>query len=217
MEKEPSETKLSLILAAGELFAELGLEGVGIRTIAQKAGVNIAAVNYHFGSKENLYTETLKYAILHGGGMHPISLSKEGTHIKEPTDIAESLYRYIKKKFVSLFASGHSSWYSKLIIRSLLEPTPSFLSTIEQTFLPTMEALITIIQRSDPNMTKEKARLWAFSIEGEIAFYGICKVPILSILRKEEYDNEFIEVVADHVARSSLTALGLPQPKESEL
>ncbi|MGA1825597.1 MAG: CerR family C-terminal domain-containing protein [bacterium] len=217
MEKEPSETKLSLILAAGELFAELGLEGVGIRTIAKKAGVNIAAVNYHFGSKEHLYTETLKYAALHGGGIHPISLSKDGEDIQGPAEIAESLYTYIKEKFVSLFASGQSSWYSKLIIRSLLEPTPSLQSTVDQIFLPTMESLITIIQRADPNMTKEKARLWAFSIEGEIAFYGICKVPILLILRKKEYDNEFIDAAADHVARSSLTALGLPQPEESEL
>ena len=64
MNKEPTGTKLVLIRAAGELFATHGFEGTSIRAIAEKAGTNIAAINYHFGTKENLYAEAILYVVL---------------------------------------------------------------------------------------------------------------------------------------------------------
>ena len=64
MEVELAGTKLALINAAGELFADHGLEGTSVRAIAEKAGANVAAINYHFGSKENLYAEGLRYVVL---------------------------------------------------------------------------------------------------------------------------------------------------------
>jgi AcrR family transcriptional regulator len=49
--------KQRLIDAGERLFAEHGLNGVGIRTIAEAADVSLAALNYHFGEKENLLAE----------------------------------------------------------------------------------------------------------------------------------------------------------------
>ena len=49
------KTRRLLIDAATSLFAEHGFHGTPIRDIARMAGANVAAVNYHFGSKENLY------------------------------------------------------------------------------------------------------------------------------------------------------------------
>jgi AcrR family transcriptional regulator len=46
-----------LIDAGERLFAEHGWEGVGIRAIAAAADVSLAALNYHFGDKENLLAE----------------------------------------------------------------------------------------------------------------------------------------------------------------
>jgi AcrR family transcriptional regulator len=46
-----------LIDAAEQLFAEHGWNGVSIRTIAAAADVSLAALNYHFGLKENLLAE----------------------------------------------------------------------------------------------------------------------------------------------------------------
>ncbi|MFT8243077.1 TetR/AcrR family transcriptional regulator [Roseomonas sp. BN140053] len=43
-----------ILAAAAWLFAERGLAAVGLRAITAEAGVNLAAVNYHFGSKEGL-------------------------------------------------------------------------------------------------------------------------------------------------------------------
>lgn len=49
-----SDSKISLLKAAGSLFAERGIDGVSLREITQAAGANLAAVNYHFGSREGL-------------------------------------------------------------------------------------------------------------------------------------------------------------------
>lgn len=46
-----------LIEAAEQLFADRGWNGVSIRTIANAADVSLAALNYHFGEKENLLAE----------------------------------------------------------------------------------------------------------------------------------------------------------------
>ena len=67
MDREPKGTKLALILAAGELFAEHGLDGGSVRDIIEKADANIAAVSYHFGGKEGLFIEAVLHAFTHGG------------------------------------------------------------------------------------------------------------------------------------------------------
>lgn len=51
------QTKQNLLDAAQKLFAEHGFRRTSVRDIAKEAGSNVAAVNYHFGSKENLYRE----------------------------------------------------------------------------------------------------------------------------------------------------------------
>jgi AcrR family transcriptional regulator len=50
----PSGTKEVILDAAEALFAEEGIEGASLRAITARAGVNLAAVNYHFQSKEGL-------------------------------------------------------------------------------------------------------------------------------------------------------------------
>lgn len=52
-----SDTRERILAHAGPLFAVHGLEGLGIRRLARAAKVNLAAVNYHFGSKRALFRE----------------------------------------------------------------------------------------------------------------------------------------------------------------
>jgi TetR/AcrR family transcriptional regulator, regulator of cefoperazone and chloramphenicol sensitivity len=49
------ETRSRILEAALDLFAASGFEGAGTRTIAERAGVNLPAIQYYFGSKEGLY------------------------------------------------------------------------------------------------------------------------------------------------------------------
>ncbi|TAE77672.1 MAG: TetR family transcriptional regulator [Verrucomicrobia bacterium] len=47
-------TKQKLVEAAEALFADEGFDRVSVRDITTRAGANVAAVNYHFGSREGL-------------------------------------------------------------------------------------------------------------------------------------------------------------------
>ncbi|WP_313248497.1 TetR family transcriptional regulator [Stenotrophomonas acidaminiphila] len=53
-------TKDRILCAAEELFAQYGFAGTSLRQVTSHADVNIAAVNYHFGSKENLVNEVFR-------------------------------------------------------------------------------------------------------------------------------------------------------------
>ena len=54
----PSDrTRASILDAAERLYAERGFSDVTLRDIVAAAGVNLAAVNYHFGSKDELIAE----------------------------------------------------------------------------------------------------------------------------------------------------------------
>jgi AcrR family transcriptional regulator len=50
-------TRERILDAAKVMFAERGVEGVSLRELTMRAGVNIAAVHYHFGSKEGVLAE----------------------------------------------------------------------------------------------------------------------------------------------------------------
>src|SRR5438045_5245311 len=52
--KPQHETRTRILDAAEELFMLHGFEGTSMRLLTGKAGVNLAAVNYHFGSKDAL-------------------------------------------------------------------------------------------------------------------------------------------------------------------
>lgn len=60
---EPHPTRLRIMAAAEPLFARDGLAGVSLRQITSAAGVNLAAVNYHFYDKPTLYKELLVFRL----------------------------------------------------------------------------------------------------------------------------------------------------------
>lgn len=53
-------TKERILSAAETLFAQFGFAGTSLRQVTSRADVNLAAVNYHFGSKENLVNEVFR-------------------------------------------------------------------------------------------------------------------------------------------------------------
>jgi AcrR family transcriptional regulator len=55
----PAQERLRVV--AQRLFSEYGFNGVSLRAITDEAQVNIAAVNYYYGSKQNLYAEVVKH------------------------------------------------------------------------------------------------------------------------------------------------------------
>jgi len=62
--KTAPDTKEKILDAAETLFASKGFRGTTIRAITDKAGVNLAAANYHFGAKQSLLEEVIKRRII---------------------------------------------------------------------------------------------------------------------------------------------------------
>ena len=63
--KAAGDTRSRILDAAERLFMEHGFDGTSMRMITSQAGVNLAAVNYHFGTKELLIQEVFRRRLTH--------------------------------------------------------------------------------------------------------------------------------------------------------
>jgi len=203
-------TKLDLIIAAGELFADNGVEGTSVRAIAERCNANIAAINYHFGSKENLYTEVLRYVITQTHCSLAWELLKDETWFATPEKTAVAIWRLIKERFSHYLSTDRPSWFGRLLMLSLVYPTTSLEIVTREMMAPENEALTKFIQRCKPDLTSEQAQFWAFSLVGQIAFYVFAEAGILVALDRTAYDDAFLGKAEKHIGDLMLTALGLP-------
>ena len=62
-EKPGDPTRARILDAALDLFGERGLTGTTVRDIAARAKVNVAAISYHFGGKDELYRAVAEMVI----------------------------------------------------------------------------------------------------------------------------------------------------------
>jgi AcrR family transcriptional regulator len=63
LQERGEASRQRLIDAALEIFGEFGFDGSSTRMLADKAGANLAAIPYHFGSKEGLYRAAAEYIV----------------------------------------------------------------------------------------------------------------------------------------------------------
>src|SRR4051794_14021303 len=58
----PDDPRQRLLEAAGAIFAEKGKQLTTVRQIIERAGVNVAAVNYYYQDKDQLYVAAVRHA-----------------------------------------------------------------------------------------------------------------------------------------------------------
>jgi len=69
-------TRNQILASAWKLFSEKGFEDVSVRDVTNEAGVNLASVSYHFGSKDGLIQEVVK-KVLNPANQHRVDLLEE--------------------------------------------------------------------------------------------------------------------------------------------
>src|SRR5258705_1621443 len=106
------DKRAHIIDTALQLFSEKGFEGASIRDIAEKASVNVAMVNYYFGSKDKLFEKIVEYkSALTRGILDEILHNKNLSPIEK---IEMVIVAYIEKLFTH--RSFHRLIHQELII-----------------------------------------------------------------------------------------------------
>lgn len=129
-----------IIKAALYEFSANGFSGCSMQTIAQKAGVNSASIHYHFKTKENLYTETLKSAFPIDYG--PI-LEKITTRFElEPEQKLMAIF-YVFRSFQRKFSEPE---LPRLISWELARQDKNLKEILQSTEIPFIKAFTQVIQ-----------------------------------------------------------------------
>ena len=98
MIEQEQTTEEKILEAASEEITKKGFAGTRTRDIAEKAGINLALLNYYFRSKEKLFEQVMKIkVVLLFGKIFPI-LSNEKTSLEEKIDLASEKYFEILSK-----------------------------------------------------------------------------------------------------------------------
>lgn len=199
-----AETRRQLIEAAGEVFAEVGFKNATVREICRRGNANIAAVNYHFGDKETLYLEVLRYAHARALEKYPPLLDVGPSAPPE-----KKLRAFIHSLLLRIFDKGPTSWHGRLMSREMIEPTPALDSLVEERIRPMSAQLWQIVaELLDCPLNDERVRLCSFSVVSQCVFYHHCR-PVMTRLfpNQASLDAAGIEKLADHISKFSLAAM----------
>lgn len=205
--------KLSLVLAAGELFAEHGFDSVTIRDIVKSAHVNLGNMTYHFSSKEELYQEVVRYAIDKGQTQDWIALAERAPLAEESRpELARAIDTCIKMQLAGIMGRHGLPWRHKLILRELLQPTAAWKMLVEQTILPELGYMTRLYQKAVPTAKDIDAKVWALTMHSHAAFYILSMQNIRHLIGVDPLSDAFIETIINHVARLMVISAGLSYP-----
>lgn len=144
---QPDTTPARLLEAARHVFAKHGLDGARTRDICSAARANVAAVNYHFGSKEQLYIRVLYE---HIQGMRQRFPIDEGVTPDSPPE--DRLRAFVRGLLQQLLVSGDEddSRLGKMILLEMLQPSQHVEVLINELIRPVNETLRGIVAEMLP-------------------------------------------------------------------
>lgn len=209
-----SDAPARLLKAARRLFAERGVAATSIRELAQEAGVNVAAVNYYFGDKEQLYLETLRFCYRTCGVLNERGNQILQRAIKEGTQQAalNGIREYVRELMHALFFSEDARLQAKLMFREMSDPTPALEVIVKEFIAPKGELLCKLIAQGNPALSDDKnLTLYAASIMGQILYYRTSLPVFLQLFEIGEMTPELSERIATHIADFTLAALTNPK------
>jgi len=132
-------TRLSLLEAAAEVFGNKGFWSATHEEICSKAKANTAAVNYHFGSKENLYIEAWKHSFKKSLEKYPL----EGE--ASSSDPAEKRLRGWVLSFLQR-VSDPETHAANIMFKEMANPTGLLKEVIAPTIEPSERTIKLILK-----------------------------------------------------------------------
>ncbi len=195
-----------VLAAAIEEFAAHGLAGASVRRICARAGANIAAVNYYFGSKNGLYAAVF-HRLFEDYGT-PLRRLAEGID-------SEVEWRRAVRRWLGLALQWLTDdrppwrWIARLIVQERAAPSPMCGYLVQHVFEPVRASFAELVRMGLPPGTEEaEVRLWVNTTMAQLLLYAQREPPWGEMLRPAGIPAaQWWRRVAEHIA--SLLFAGL--------
>ncbi len=211
-----TSARSSLLIAGERLFTEKGYAAVSTRELADAAGVNLGAIQYHFGSKAKLFIETLQQMMC-GSGCMKAQLALEPT-AKTREEALFGLGCYIRD-VLHYMLRPEGPQVCRLMFREILSETaadaelfePLVESMVEEFIKPVDGKLRTAIKMISPQLNDVELAFAAKSVVGQCSFY-VSHQPFIERLDNKRFsDSPNFEDAVCHIFRFTARALGVEE------
>lgn len=193
-------TKARLLEAGRVIFAQHGPEKARVRDICAMAGTNVAAVNYHFGSKERLYMTVLSVNLGMNKERHPLDVGITAESTPE-----ERLRAFINGMLHHFLDEDEiSARLGRLVLQEALEPSEHFKEIVDQHFRPCNLMLRDIVMEFMPGAPNEVVARCTSNIVSQFVMYRFHRQVRESLGPEFSLGNETFDVVADAIYELSL-------------
>ncbi|WP_200762371.1 CerR family C-terminal domain-containing protein [Nitrosophilus alvini] len=200
--KKKKDTKQKILEVSSRLFAKYGFKETTIAMICKEAGVNIASVNYHFGSKENLYKESWRYAF-----QKSLKLYSEEKKLPQNATAKEKLRFKIASLIRHIFDPEALDF--AIMNKESANPTGLLREILIKEIQPERKAMMEIIaELLGEKATKENVKFCHMSVVGQC--FHLQKVKSLmseKSIKFEGITEEEIQRYIDHVLKFSLAGI----------
>jgi AcrR family transcriptional regulator len=157
MQLDITRTHDALIKAGGELFAAHGFDAVSVRQISTQAHANVAAVNYHFGGKQGLYNEIIRFMVSRRRQIKIKDiLEAHPEWSKGPEGYARALHEYVRAQLFLVFDKNEPQWLSRLWLREISQPTEAMDILLAEFFRPSRQDLQDFLSMACPTRGPEE-------------------------------------------------------------
>jgi AcrR family transcriptional regulator len=196
--KPQHETRTRILDAAEELFMQHGFEGTSMRLLTTKAAVNLAAVNYHFGSKHALIEAVFRRRLDPMNAARIAELDKLEAESAGRSPSPEAIIRAFlapSLRFVE-DAKGGGRNFSRLLGRTYTEPAKPIRQLIGQMYAPTMERYKSALERALPHMPREEL-VWRLHFMFGTLAYTLAATDTVQLIAgckpEDRYDARLLE------------------------
>ena len=165
--KRPSEiTRDRILKTAVKLFAESGYEATSIRTLAAKAHVNQAAINYHFKTKDGLYREVLRDAI-HALTEDQLSHAQETQAMPRERALGE----FVRQQLRPLSARDDVTRYIHILNWEAVQPTAVYRKLVSEEAAPFLGFAVDLMRRFMPEADQSTLTMAAVWLVGQCTVF----------------------------------------------